>query len=112
VVDSVGGHTLANACASTKYGGVVTACGLAQSMDLPATVAPFILRGVTLAGIDSVNAPYARRLAAWESLARELDAAAFERMLDHELTLQQVPQAALDLMEGRIKGRVLVDPQR
>jgi acrylyl-CoA reductase (NADPH) len=112
VVDSVGGHTLANACASTRYGGVVTACGLAQSMDLPATVAPFILRGVTLAGIDSVNAPYAKRSAAWESLARELDAAAIARMLDHEITLAQASDAAQALIEGRIKGRVIVDPLR
>ena len=85
-VDSVGGHTLANVCASTRYGGVVTACGLAQSMDFPASVAPFILRGITLAGIDCVNAPYARRVAAWEALARELDAAghrAHRRRGDH-----------------------------
>lgn len=112
VVDSVGGHTLANACAATRYGGVVTACGLAQSMDLPATVAPFILRGVTLAGIDSVNAPYARRAAAWETLAKELDGAGIERMLDHELGLAQAREAATDLIEGRIRGRVVVDPLR
>src|SRR5690606_8597775 len=65
VVDAVGSHTLANACASTRYGGAVAACGLAQGLDLPASVAPFILRGVTLYGIDSVMAPVARRQAAW-----------------------------------------------
>jgi acrylyl-CoA reductase (NADPH) len=112
VVDSVGGHTLANACASTMYGGVVTACGLAQSMDLPATVAPFILRGVTLAGVDSVNASYETRSAAWQALARELDTAALERMLDREVALAEVQGAARALMDGQIKGRVLVDCAR
>lgn len=110
VVDSVGGHTLANACASTRYGGVVTACGLAQSMDFPSTVAPFILRGVTLAGIDSVNATYERRVEAWEALARELEPEAIEQMLDQEVTLPQVGSLAQELMDGRIRGRVIVDP--
>ncbi len=109
VVDSAGGHTLANACASTKYGGVVTACGLAQSMELPATVAPFILRGVTLAGIDSVNASYERRVAAWEALANELQDADAARMLDREIALAGAIDAAAELMDGRIKGRVLVN---
>src|SRR5881392_2226626 len=72
-VDAVGSHTLANVLAQTRYGGVVTACGLAQGLDLPGSVAPFILRGVTLAGIDSVNAPQAVRLEAWSRLARDLD---------------------------------------
>ena len=75
-VDSVGSHTLANACAGTRYRGAVTACGLAQGMDFPSSVAPFILRGVTLAGVDSVMAPYVRRAKAWERLARELPAEA------------------------------------
>jgi acrylyl-CoA reductase (NADPH) len=112
VVDSAGGHTLANACAATRYGGVVAACGLAQSMDFPATVAPFILRGVTLAGIDSVNAPRVRRLAAWDALARELDAAAIEKMLDREIGLEQAEETAQALMNGGVKGRAIVDPRR
>lgn len=108
VVDSVGGHTLANACASTKYGGVVTACGLAQSMDLPASVAPFILRGVTLAGVDSVNASYDARVSAWAALAQQLSADALSRMIDREISLPDVPSAADDLLKGRVKGRLLV----
>ena len=80
VVDSVGSHTLANACASTRYGGAVAACGLAQGMDFPASVAPFILRGVTLVGIDSVMAPRAVREAAWARLAQDLDPAQLERI--------------------------------
>lgn len=108
VVDSVGGHTLANACASTKYGGVVTACGLAQSMDLPATVAPFILRGVTLAGVDSVNASYEARVSAWTALATHLTRDQLEQMVDREISLAAVPSAAEDLMKGRVKGRLLV----
>src|SRR5579862_5677562 len=80
VVDSVGSHTLANACARTRYRGLVAACGLAQGMDFPATVAPFILRGVSLLGVDSVMAPRELRESAWERLARDLDAAALERM--------------------------------
>jgi acrylyl-CoA reductase (NADPH) len=73
VVDAVGSHTLANACAQTRYGGAVAACGLAQGMDLPASVAPFILRGIALLGIDSVMAPMALREQAWSRLARDLD---------------------------------------
>jgi acrylyl-CoA reductase (NADPH) len=109
-VDSVGGHTLANVCASTRYGGTVTACGLAQSMDFPASVAPFILRGVTLAGIDSVNAPYAKRAAAWQALAKELDAPAIARIADEEITLAQAIDTAHALMDGKVKGRVIVNP--
>ena len=75
MVDSVGSHTLANACAQTRYRGAVAACGLAQGMDFPASVAPFILRGVSLLGIDSVMAPEQPRLAAWDRLARDLDPA-------------------------------------
>ncbi len=110
VVDSVGGHTLANACASTRYGGVVAACGLAQSMDFPATVAPFILRGVTLVGVDSVNAPYERRLAAWEQLAHDLDAAAIAGVADQEVGLDRCVELAGELLAGRVKGRVIVNP--
>ena len=88
-VDSVGSHTLANVCASTKYGGTVAACGLAQGMDFPATVAPFILRGVTLAGVDSVNCPTERRIEAWNRLAADLDTALLEEM-SIEVPLEEV----------------------
>lgn len=110
VVDSAGGHTLANACAATRYGGVVAACGLAESMDFPVTVAPFILRGVTLAGIDSVQASYSRRVAAWSQLARELSANMIESMTSREITLEQVPAAAHDLLAGKVMGRIIVNP--
>ncbi len=96
VVDSVGSHTLANACASTRYRGAVAACGLAQGMDFPATVAPFILRGVTLYGIDSVLAPRPLRLEAWARLARDLDPAKLEA-LTRELPLAgAIPAAVRD----------------
>ncbi|MES2958616.1 MAG: MDR family oxidoreductase [Pseudomonadota bacterium] len=107
VVDAVGSHTLANALAQTRYGGVVAACGLAQGMDLPGSVAPFILRGVTLAGIDSVMAPLERREEAWQRLARDLDPAALERMTE-EITLEDVVARAHDLMGGRVRGRLVV----
>jgi acrylyl-CoA reductase (NADPH) len=107
VVDAVGSHTLANALAQTRYGGVVAACGLAQGMDLPTTVMPFILRGVTLAGIDSVMAPLAKRQRAWSRLARDLDPALLESMVQ-EVALEDAVVKAHDLMEGRVRGRVLV----
>ena len=107
VVDAVGSHTLANACAQTRYGGVVAACGLAQGMDLPASVAPFILRGVTLAGIDSVMAPRARREEAWSRLARDLDPALLERMTE-EIPLEAAAARAADLLAGRVRGRLVV----
>jgi acrylyl-CoA reductase (NADPH) len=107
VVDSVGSHTLANACAQTRYGGVVAACGLAQGMDFPASVAPFILRGVTLAGIDSVMAPLARREQAWARLARDLDPTLLERMTE-EIPLDAALDRAHDLMAGRVRGRIVV----
>jgi len=107
VVDAVGSHTLANALAQTRYGGIVAACGLAQGMDLPASVAPFILRGVTLAGIDSVMAPRARREAAWAKLAAELDAATLEGMVT-EVSLEGALEAARALMDGRVRGRIVV----
>ena len=106
-VDAVGSHTLANALAQTRYGGVVAACGLAQGMDLPASVAPFILRGVTLAGIDSVMAPRERREEAWARLAAELDAKTLESMVT-ETNLEGAVNAAKQLMEGRMRGRVVV----
>ncbi|MCW5635827.1 MAG: oxidoreductase [Rubrivivax sp.] len=107
VVDAVGSQTLANALAQTRYGGVVAACGLAQGMDLPASVAPFILRGVTLAGIDSVMAPRARREAAWSALAAELDPRLLESMVT-EIGLDGAIDAARQMMEGRTRGRVVV----
>ena len=107
VIDTVGSHTLANACASTKYGGVVTACGLAQGMDFPSSVAPFILRGVTLAGIDSVMAPRAVREAAWARLAQDLEPAKLELMIE-EVPLARAAEKAEDLMLGKVRGRILV----
>jgi acrylyl-CoA reductase (NADPH) len=107
VVDAVGSQTLANALAQTRYGGVVAACGLAQGMDLPASVAPFILRGVTLAGIDSVLAPRGRREAAWSALAAELDPKLLESMVT-EIGLDGAIDAARQMMEGRTRGRVVV----
>jgi acrylyl-CoA reductase (NADPH) len=107
VVDAVGSHTLVNALAQTRYGGVVAACGLAQGADLPATVMPFILRGVTLAGVDSVMAPLARRREAWMRLARDLDPALLETITE-EVPLEDAVAKADDLMQGRVRGRVVV----
>jgi acrylyl-CoA reductase (NADPH) len=108
VVDTVGSHTLANACASTKYGGVVTACGLAQGMDFPSSVAPFILRGVTLAGIDSVMAPRAVREAAWARLAQDLDTTQLERMT-REVGLADAIGLGAEILAGQVRGRVVVN---
>ena len=107
VIDAVGSHTLANACAQTRYGGVVAACGLAQGADFPATVMPFILRGVTLAGIDSVLAPLHKRQQAWDRLALDLEPAMLESMID-EVPLAQAVKKAGELMAGRVRGRVVV----
>ena len=107
VVDAVGSHTLANALAQTRYGGVVAACGLAQGMDLPTTVMPFILRGVTLAGVDSVMAPLAKRQRAWDRLARDLDLGLLESIIE-EVPLQAAIAKAQQLMDGQVRGRVLV----
>jgi acrylyl-CoA reductase (NADPH) len=107
-IDSAGSHTLANVCASTKYGGVVAACGLAQGMDLPATVAPFILRGVTLAGIDSVMRPIEDRLEAWQRLADILDPTVFDD-ISTDITLTEALTVAEDLIAGKVRGRVVVD---
>jgi acrylyl-CoA reductase (NADPH) len=107
VIDAVGSHTLANACAQTRYGGVVAACGLAQGADFPATVMPFILRGITLAGIDSVMAPLPRRQESWDRLARDLDPALLET-ISEEITLAQAPARAADLMAGQVRGRLVV----
>ena len=111
VVDAVGSHTLANACAQTRYGGAVAACGLAQGMDFPASVAPFILRGVSLLGIDSVMAPAGPRLAAWTRLARDLDVVALE-VIAQEVALGEVVAAAGQLMDGKVRGRIVVDVNR
>ena len=106
-VDSVGSHTLANVCAGIRYGGVVAACGLAQGADLPATVMPFILRGVTLAGVDSVMAPQPLRREAWQRLARDLDPKRLETITT-EVPLAQAIARAQDLMAGKLRGRVVV----
>lgn len=111
VVDSVGSFTLVNACAATKYGGAVAACGLAQGADFPATVMPFILRGVRLLGVDSVMAPKVARLAAWERLARDLDPALID-VIGAEIGLGDAIAAASDLLAGKVRGRIIVDVNR
>ena len=108
VVDSVGSHTLANACASARYGAVVAACGLAQGMDFPATVAPFILRGVTLCGVDSVMAPLALREAAWGRLAESL-ATDWLEALTTVVPLAGAIDTATAILKGQVRGRVVVD---
>ncbi len=108
VVDSVGSFTLANALAQTRYGGVVAACGLAQGADLPATVMPFILRGVTLRGIDSVQAPMPLRLQAWSRLAKDLDLDLLDTMTSHHV-LADVPALADQILAGQVRGRVVID---
>ena len=111
VVDAVGSHTLANACATTRAHGAVAACGLAQGMDFPATVAPFILRGVTLYGIDSVMASPAQRELAWSRLARDLDPALLAEMT-REISLGEAIAVAEQLLAGSVRGRVVVDVNR
>jgi acrylyl-CoA reductase (NADPH) len=108
VIDSVGSHTLANAVAQTRYGGTVSACGLAQGMDFPASVAPFILRGIKLIGIDSVMAPKARRIAAWKRLANELKPAKLA-MITQEITLPDALARAPDILAGKVRGRLVVN---
>jgi acrylyl-CoA reductase (NADPH) len=110
-IDVVGSHTLVNVCASMRYRGVVAACGLAGGLDFPATVAPFILRGVTLAGVDSVMCPRVDRLEAWRRLGQDLDVAKLE-LLTEEIGLSQVLDRATELIEGRIRGRLVVDTRR
>jgi acrylyl-CoA reductase (NADPH) len=111
VVDSVGSHTLANACAQTRYRGLVAACGLAQGMDFPASVAPFILRGVALLGVDSVMAPRELREPAWNRLARDLDPTALER-ISKVIGLGEVVAAAQEIVSGKVRGRIVVDVNR
>lgn len=108
VIDTAGSFTLANACAQTKYGGAVAACGLAQGADFPATVMPFILRGVALLGIDSVMAPKKKRLKAWERLAKDLDPAALEA-IGQTIGLSDAVDAARKFRSGEVKGRFIVD---
>ena len=111
VVDSVGSFTLANACAQTRYRGAVAACGLAQGPDFNTTVMPFILRGVALLGVDSVMAPKGPRMAAWDRLAKDLDAAAMDTIAS-EISLAEAIPAATDLLAGKIRGRLVVDVNR
>ena len=112
VVDSVGSFTLANACAQTRYGGVVAACGLAQGADFPVTVMPFILRGVALLGIESVNCALGPRMAAWDRLARDLGTEQLALIGGRVIGLSEVVQAAADLIDGKVRGRVVVDVNR
>ena len=111
-VEVVGSHVLANVCATMKYGGVVAACGLAGGMDFPATVAPFILRGVTLAGIDSVMCPRALRIAAWERLAHDLEISKLDAISQSVIGLDEAIPVAASLLAGKVRGRVVVDVQR
>ena len=110
-VDSVGSHTLVNVCAGIEYRGIVAACGLAQGMDFPGSVAPFILRGVTLAGIDSVTRPQADRLEAWSRLATDLDTSLLP-LISREIGLSEVIDIAPQLIAGQVRGRVVVDTGR
>ncbi|MCC6919986.1 MAG: oxidoreductase [Alphaproteobacteria bacterium] len=108
VVDSVGSKTLANALGMTKYLGCAAACGLAQGMDLPGSVAPFLLRGVTLVGIDSVQAPMPPRVEAWSRLARDLDTAKLDAMTT-TVSLEQASRLGPDILQGKLRGRTVVD---
>lgn len=111
VVDSVGSHTLVNALAQTRYGGAVAACGLAQGLDLPGSVAPFILRGVSLLGIDSVMAPRDKRERAWQRLATELKPDLLERITT-EIGLSEALDRAPEILAGKVRGRLVVDVNR
>ena len=108
VVDSVGSHTLANACAQTKSDGAVAACGLAQGMDFPSSVAPFILRGVTLYGVNSVTVPRAKRIAAYEQLSKLVDLKILDE-ISHEIGLEESIKYAAELMAGNVRGRLIVN---
>ena len=105
------GNTLANACAQTRYGGAIAACGLAESPSLKTTVMPFILRGVTLYGIDSVMAPHPTRESAWERLARDLDKSKLDSMIQ-EIGLASALDQGSDILAGKVRGRILVDVNR
>jgi acrylyl-CoA reductase (NADPH) len=110
-IDVVGSHTLANVCASLRYGGLVAACGLAGGMDFPGTVAPFILRGITLAGIDSVMRPRPDRVEAWRRLSRDLEIKKLE-LLAVEISLAEALERAGGFLEGQVRGRIIVDVNR
>jgi len=110
VVDAVGSHTLVNACAQTRYGGVVAACGMAQGIDMPGTVMPFILRSVTLAGVDSVMAPLNLRQQAWDRLAKALNPKLLDQMTQ-DITLDAAIEHAQALMAGKVRGRLVVHIQ-
>ena len=110
VVDAVGSHTLVNACAQTRYGGVVAACGMAQGIDMPGTVMPFILRSVTLAGVDSVMAPLNLRQQAWDRLAKELNPKLLDQMTQ-DIQLDAAIEHAQALMAGKVRGRLVVHIQ-
>jgi acrylyl-CoA reductase (NADPH) len=107
-IDTVGSHTLANVLAQIKYGGAVAACGLAQGMDLPASVAPFILRGIDLLGVDSVMVPKARREQAWSRLAQDLNVELLENMTTI-ISLSEVPEYAEKILKGEIRGRTVIE---
>ncbi len=107
-VDSVGSHTLVNVLAQTQYRGVVTACGLAQGVDFPGTILPFILRNVTLAGIDSVNAPRETRIEAWSRLARDLNLDKLARTVE-VVGLAEIPDVVRQMFAGKVRGRTVVD---
>ena len=111
VVDTVGSHTLANACAATRWNGAVAACGLAQGADFPATVLPFILRGVTLYGINSLITPNDERRACWELIARHVDTAKLQAMTG-EIGLTEAIAFAPSVLEGKVRGRTVVDVNR
>jgi acrylyl-CoA reductase (NADPH) len=111
VIDTAGSFTLANACAGTKHRGAVAACGLAQGMDFPATVAPFIIRGITLYGIDSAMAPHQLRLEAWNRLALDLDVSKLDAITS-EIGLSEVIPACTALLEGKVRGRMVVNVTR
>ena len=111
VIDTAGSHTLANACAATRWNGAIAACGLAQGGDFPATVMPFILRGVTLYGINCVFVDNAKRAEAWQLLAEHLGADKLERMTQ-EIGLSEVLEKSADLLEGRLRGRTVIDVNR
>ncbi len=106
-IDVAGGNTLANLLSQMRYGGAAAICGLAESMNLPTTVAPFILRGISMYGIDSVNAPIDKRKTAWQRLASDLDQDLLDQ-LSFDLAFEDLPQAAVDILDGKIRGRAVV----
>jgi acrylyl-CoA reductase (NADPH) len=108
VIDTVGSHTLANACATTRWDGAVAACGLAQGMDFPSTVAPFILRGVTLYGINSVTTPRPKREMVWQRLAQDLPLDKLDAMTQ-EISLSRALTIASEILAGQVRGRLVVN---